>query len=68
MPENYAVVTTETDSLTIHNESKDIARMTANSNTWKLPKKCLQNFLNILDSHVYFKTEAQFPLKRIRSI
>ena len=57
MPENYAVVTIETESLTIHNESKDIARMTANMNTWKLPKKCLQNFLNILDSHVYLKTD-----------
>ena len=57
MPANYAVVITDTESLTIHNESKDIARMTANMNTWKLPKKCLQNFLNILDSHVYLKTD-----------
>ena len=57
MPANYAVVITETESLTIHNESKDFARMTANMNTWKLPKKCLQNFLNILDSHIYLKTD-----------
>ena len=57
MPEKYAVVITETESLTIHNESKDIARMTANMNTWKLPNKCLQNLLNILDSHVYLKID-----------
>ena len=57
MPANYAVVTTDTERLTIRNEGKDIARMTANMNTWTLPKKCLQNVLNILDSHVYLKTD-----------
>ena len=54
---NYAVGTTETESLTIYNESRDMARMTNNSNTSKLPKKCLQKFLNLLDTHIYLKTD-----------
>ena len=39
--------------------------MTANMTTWKLPNKCLQNLLNILDSHVYLKTDKVDGVEKV---
>ena len=63
--QNVAVAAAVNESFRIYNDSRDMARITAGENSFKIPKKTLKNLMSVLESRVYIKADNVSGVEKV---
>ena len=63
--QNVAVAAATNEGFRIYNDSRDMARITAGENSFKIPKKTLKNLMSVLESRVYIKADNVSGVEKV---